>query len=354
LPCRVFADEVRDASREESSGADERNSTAPRADGRRARSSGRSSRSRDSRRRSADAPVPVGAVIDKYRLEEVLGKGAFAVVYRATHLLLRTPVAIKMLLPKVVEGNPRLAAMLCEEARLAARVDHPNVVRVRDVSKSESLSYIVMDFVDGEALSRVIARERRLSPERVLAIGTDCCAGLASAQQGGVIHRDVKPSNILLTPNGTSKIIDLGLARCVVEAPSRGAGGSHLPSDAIVGTPAYMSPEQVERPEQVDFRTDIYSLGATLYHAACGQPAYSAHSVEELRRQFSEVVVAPLDARVVGFPSALSQIIARMMSKSRSNRPQDYAELQHELRSTSAASESAAISRPSSRESALP
>ncbi|MCK6445537.1 MAG: serine/threonine protein kinase [Planctomycetes bacterium] len=321
LPCRIFGTPASVAPLGVSSPAEEPPARA-RAD---------RGRSRDTKRRASELPVPVGAVVDKYRLDEVLGRGAFAVVYRATHLLLRSPVAIKMLLPSVVTANPRMAAMLCEEARLAARVDHPNVVRVRDVAKTETLSYIVMDYVEGEPLSRVLARDRRLAPERVVAIGLDCCAGLSSAERRGVIHRDVKPSNILIAADGSAKIIDLGLAFCGVDAGARHGRNGGLPADAIVGTPAYMSPEHVESPDSVDHRADIYSLGATLYHLACGETVFHARSVRELRDELTTAHVVPLAERVADVSPALSRVVARMLSRDRGERQQTYAELVSDL-----------------------
>ena len=159
-----------------------------------------------------DLPEP-GAIIDKYRVEELVGVGGFAVVYRATHLLLNTPVALKLLRPSVLRRTPELAPLLCDEARVAARINHPNVVRVNDVTHTRHITYVVIEYVDGGSLADYLARVRRMSPGRALRLGIDVAEGLRAGLAAGVIHRDVKPANILMTAAGQAKVADLGLAR---------------------------------------------------------------------------------------------------------------------------------------------
>jgi serine/threonine-protein kinase len=290
------------------------------------------------KKRSKEPLLAVGSVLDKYRIDEVLGTGAFAVVYRATHLLLQSSVAIKMLLPSVVRRNARMAAMLCEEARIAARVDHENVVRVRDVHHDDHVTYIVMELVEGASLSRTIAKHGRIDGNGLARIGTDVCCGLVCALEKGIIHRDIKPSNILLTRTGLAKVIDLGLARYnEIDHELGTRTRSHFSPNAVVGTPTYMSPEQLHTPQEVDYRSDIYSLGVTLYHAAVGSPPFVARSVRDLDGLHSRVRVPAVHVLVPGFPRGLSELMARMMRLERSERPQTYADIVAELRRCAAA-----------------
>lgn len=254
--------------------------------------------------------LEVGAVVDKYRIEELLGMGGFAAVYRATHLLLRNEVAIKMLRPNVVRQKPGLAASLCEEARFAARINHPNVVRVFDVTHTPRLTYVVMEYVEGEALAKTIKRDGALPPSVVIGIGLDVAAGLEAGLAQNVLHRDIKPGNIIVSGSGSAKIVDLGLAHPSSPEPDRVRAGRR----SIVGTHGYMAPE-VARGEQVDFRADIYSLGVTLYHAAVGR-----------------LPCAELDAEA-RFENAgpLADLISWMLAESPGRRPESYAVLTHAL-----------------------
>ncbi|HVH45232.1 MAG TPA: serine/threonine-protein kinase [Labilithrix sp.] len=269
--------------------------------------------SRSGRRgRSSRGPglLDVGSIVDKYRIEELLGTGGFAAVYRATHMLLDMPVAIKHLRPEVLARHPEVAADLLEEARLAARIHHPSVVRIYDVAQTPTLSYIVMEFIDGETLGRAIERRRRLPVDEVVRIGLDIAAGLDAARERGLVHRDVKPANILLSRSGAACIVDLGLARVAsVPASADRARG------AVVGTRGYVSPEQLRDPSRVDFRADMYSLGVTLREALKGrgtnaerplpssaQPLMSvlsrmvAPAPEDRPRTYQDVIVALREA----------------------------------------------------------
>jgi serine/threonine protein kinase len=270
----------------------------------------------------------IGSVIDKYRIEELLGTGGFAAVYRATHLLLRIPVALKLLKPEVVRSRPFLAELLCEEARFAAQLNHGNVVRVFDVTHTPQITYIIMEFIEGRSLMEVIHDEGPLALKRVLGIGLDVCRGLQAASEQGMIHRDIKPANILMTKHDQAKIVDLGLAQ------QRTAGGKESESKMVVGTPAYMAPEQALTPEQVDFRADIYSLGVTLYHAALGRPPFQGRTpVESISLHQTQPVPAPQDI-IPNFPFELSRLLLWMLEKDAANRPASYDQLIEGLEET--------------------
>ena len=265
---------------------------------------------RDSRRlRAAGEPGTLrpGAIVGKFRIEELLGTGGFALVYRATHLLLHSTVALKLLRPDVVARRPQLAAQLLQEARFAARIDHPNVVRVLDVTHDPGLTFIVMEFIDGTSLARSIAERGALSPSSVVRIGLDTIDGLQAGLDKGLIHRDIKPPNILLTRTGTARIVDLGLANPIGdrdEGPLRGS--------TVVGTRGYMSPEQIAEPNAADFRSDIFSLGVTLLEAATGQ------SPNDLRAR---------GAVTTTVPDGLARVLAWMVEDDPHDRPSSYREL---------------------------
>jgi serine/threonine protein kinase len=266
----------------------------------------------------------VGSVIEKYRIEELLGTGGFAAVYRATHLLLRIPVALKLLKPKVLKQRPLLADLLCEEARFAAQLNHANVVRVFDVTHNPKITYIVMEFIDGESLHQYVHRKGRVRVEKALRVGLDVTQGLKAAFDQGLIHRDIKPANILIARSGVAKIVDLGLAQHHDDlAKNRGAEDSSM----IVGTPMYMAPEQASRPEDVDFRADVYSLGATLYHAVTGRPPFENDDPVKLLAMHQLEPVRPPEELVAGLPFELSRMLRWMLEKDRAARP-DYDQLQ--------------------------
>lgn len=208
-----------------------------------------------------------GALIDKYRVEQVLGIGGFAVVYRATHLLLGTPVAIKLLRSDVLAARPSREGDLVTEARFAARINHPNVVRIYDVASSPELSYIVMEFIEGVPLSKRLSVSGALPLDAVIRLGIDVAQGLSAGLQQGLIHRDIKPANVLMGRDGVARIVDFGMAY-----PSDCLEFSEdLPTGGVVGTRGYMAPEQAVDSSRIDFRADIYSLGVTLEEAAFGR-----------------------------------------------------------------------------------
>ena len=252
-----------------------------------------------------------GTIVDKYRIEELLGVGGFAAVYRATHLLLHSTVALKLLRPDVVARRPGLATQLLQEARFAARIEHPNVVRVLDVTHTAAITYIVMEFIRGPSLARVLADHGRLPEENVARIGLDTIAGLQAGLAQGLIHRDIKPPNILLSDVGVARIVDLGLAN-----PIDDSDHGPLRDSTVIGTRGYMSPEQIAAPRAVDFRSDIYSLGVTLREAATGEPPSRTRAADEPAPSLS-----PVFARLVSW----------MVAPDREGRPRSYRELREAL-----------------------
>lgn len=277
-----------------------------------------------SRRKREPGLLQRGAVVDKYRIEELLGTGGFGAVYRATHMLLQTPVALKLLRPSVLAERPDVAEQLLYEARFAAKINHKNVVRILDVTRNSSISYVVMEYIDGEALSRAIERQGRLDQRTVLGLGLDVANGLAAGFREGLIHRDIKPANILVTRGGTATIVDFGLARMTARHGSRVVAGARQP---VVGTRDYMSPEQERDPAGVDHRADIFGLGVTLYEALVGQLPFAPGSTATER-------VQPMS--VPGATPALGRLVLDMLAFDRELRPQSYAELLRRLEDAAA------------------
>jgi serine/threonine protein kinase len=247
-----------------------------------------------------------GTLLDKYRVEDLVGRGAFGAVYRATHVLLETTVALKLLRAEVVARKPEVVAQLVDEARLAARIRHPNVVRVLDVTRTPALTFVVMEFIDGESLATAIALRGRLDPARVIDIGVDLALGLEAGLAEGIVHRDVKPSNVLLARDGRACVIDLGLARGAVSERSLAPTASR----GFVGTRGYAAPEQLVDPEGVDFRADVYALGVTLDESLRGK-----------RRRGDPTLESDPRAR------SLSRVIYRMLAPDPHDRHGSYREL---------------------------
>lgn len=271
----------------------------------------RSEDARPAAARSFPGLPTIGSVVDKYRLEELLGIGGFAAVYRATHLILKTTVALKLLRPDVLRRRPHLVSRLCEEAMYAARIAHPNVVKVIDVTSAGPLTYVVLEFIDGVTLEKLVRTRGKLSVKTTIDVALDVVAGLRAGAAQGLIHRDVKPANILVTREGKAKIVDLGLAHSGPDSSDRGEATASRPM--FVGTRGYIAPEQKERPEHVDFRADVYSLGITLYQCLTGT-----------------LPDDPIDPSRI--PSPLSSIIARMTAHDRDARHASYDALESDLR----------------------
>lgn len=247
-----------------------------------------------------------------------LGSGGMGDVYRATQLSLGRTVALKVLPPRMAE-RPGFLERFLTEARLLARITHANIVQVYEVDTAEGIYYFTMEQVRGQSLSELIETGRELDMAVLTNMMKQCLRGLNRALREGVIHRDLKPGNILVDESGEIKIVDFGLA---VPVNERGAAQS----ESVVGTPLYIAPEQAANAE-VDFRTDIYSLGATFYHLATGQPPYEGRSVADLLRKHIEL--PPPDAALLrpGLPTEFCRLLQRMMAKQPADRFASYEEL---------------------------
>jgi serine/threonine protein kinase len=270
--------------------------------------------------------LQIGRVLGKLLLTERLGAGAMGVVFRAFHQSLGIPVAVKVLRAEDLESDPSLYEQLKSEARLLAQLNHPNVVRVWDFEDHPRHPYLVLDLIEGLSLGELIQQSGRLQLHRAAEIILESVEGLEAALAIGVIHRDVKPANILLTRTGTAKLADFGLAVVSNKGLFAQGEGKPLPG-APAGTPAYMAPEQFFAPEAVDHRSDIYSLGATFYHAVTGRVPFEGRSVRDVLRKQAQLPLVPPHEIVPGLPPAVSQVLQRMMAKGQGDRYQTYEEL---------------------------
>ncbi|MFL5339307.1 MAG: serine/threonine-protein kinase, partial [Gemmataceae bacterium] len=202
--------------------------------------------------------------------------------------------------------------------RLLAQLNHPHIVRVWDFEDDPALPYLVMEFVEGQSLAELLQQSGRLRPERAVQVVGHIADALAAAHRLGVVHRDVKPGNILLTPEGTAKLADLGLA-VSLDTDRNGHG--------LAGTVAYMSPEQATRPAAIDHRSDIYSLGATFYHLLTGQIPFQGSSRMEVILKHAKESPVPAHELVPELPPLASEVIDRMMAKSQADRYPTYDDL---------------------------
>jgi len=246
-------------------------------------------------------------VIGPYRIEERVGGGSFGSVFRARDLALDREVALKILRP----GSPAPAAALLAEARAAAALSHVNVCAVYAVDSSLGAPMIVMEYVAGRSLSRLL-EEGPLPREQAAALGRQIAQGMAAAHAEGVVHGDLKPANVLVTPAGTVKIVDFGLARRGVLGPSyaQAQGDDTVLWDlsqagGISGTPAYMAPEQA-RGEPATPASDIFSLGVMLYEMVTGQPAREEGNLLELLLRIER---EDLTSRVHEMPAPFGELL---------------------------------------------
>jgi tRNA A-37 threonylcarbamoyl transferase component Bud32 len=215
-------------------------------------------------------PPPAAADIAKHfpQLEilEWLGRGGMGVVYKARQPKLNRLVALKLLAPEK-GADPRFAERFLREAQALARLSHANIVTVHDFGEADGLYYLLMEYVDGVTL-RQLLQTRKMAPEEALKIVPKICEALQFAHEQGVVHRDIKPENVLLDKQGRVKIADFGIAKLVGAV---GAGPALTEEQSVIGTPHYMAPEQVEKPQSVDHRADIYSLGVVFYEMLTGE-----------------------------------------------------------------------------------
>src|SRR3984957_9033430 len=247
---------------------------------------------------------------DRYRIVSLLGKGGMGEVFRAEDLKLNQTVALKFL-PVTMHDDETARARFYQEVRLAREISHANVCRVFDVGEMDGRLFLTMEYVDGEDLSSLLRRIGQFPQAKGLDIARQMCAGLAAAHDHGVLHRDLKPGNIMLDGRGRVRITDFGLA-----ALSGDLGGEEVSA----GTPAYMAPEQLAGVE-VTQRSDIYSLGLVMYEIFTGKKAYEAASLGELLRRRESSSPSSISALVKDIDPLTERVIQRCLERDPSKRP---------------------------------
>ena len=256
------------------------------------------------------AEMSIGSVLAGYRIEGLAGEGGMGRVYRATQLALNRQVAVKVIVPELAHDED-FRRRFQRESELSASIDHPNVIPVYEAGEADGRLFIAMRWVEGTDLRSVIVREGRLDPDRIVAIVEQVAAALDAAHSGGLVHRDVKPANVMLTSTHGGEhvyLTDFGLTK-------RAESGSALTkTGAFVGTPDYMPPEQIKG-ERADARADVYALGCLLFHALTGRPPYDRDT--EVAKMYAQLHDPPPSATgsVPGIPVGLDAVISRALAK---------------------------------------
>ena len=278
------------------------------------------------------AKIPAG--VPGYRFERALGRGGMGTVYLARQLSLDRPVAIKVMARKWA-CDPVFVARFTREAFAAALLNHPNVVQIYDIGESGDLRYFSMEYVPGRTLAEHLKAEGKLDGETAVGYVLQAARGLAHAHDRGMIHRDVKPDNLLLDDEGRVKVADLGLVKTpglheepTATHPTLGDRPLEMTGHrTALGTPAYMAPEQCRDAAGVDHRADIYSLGCTLYVLVTGRPPFDGTTAVELMTKHAYEPIVPPDEVVGRVPKEVSAIVLKMLAKDARDRYQTMAEV---------------------------
>lgn len=270
--------------------------------------------------------VRTGQRIPGYQILGKLGAGAMATVFKARQLSLDRLVAIKVL-PRKYSNNRQFIDRFYAEGRAAAQLNHPNIVQAFDVGNAGEFHYFVMEFVDGQTIHDAIIANKRFKEEEAIDIAIAVAEALQHAHAKGLIHRDIKPKNIMITPTGVVKVADLGLARAIddKEAALAEQGKAY-------GTPYYISPEQIRGEVNVNAQADIYSLGATLYHMVTGNVPFNGKNPSEVMQQHLKSELVAPDHVNAKLSPGISEVIEMMMAKSRKDRYKSCADLLTDLR----------------------
>ena len=259
----------------------------------------------------------------RYEIDEVIGEGGMAKVFRGTDTVLGRTVAVKVLAPQFAEDE-QFVARFRREAQAAAALNHPNIVSVFDTGSSGSVHYIVMEYVEGRTLREVIRAESRLLPERSVEIAEAVSRALSAAHEKGLVHRDIKPGNIMLTGDGQVKVMDFGIARAT-------SADTVTQTAAVLGTAAYLSPEQAQG-ETVDARSDIYSLGVVLYEMLTGRQPFSGDSPVSVAYKHVTQDPPPPSSINPDVPESLDAVVMKSLAKNADNRYQSASEMGDDLR----------------------
>jgi serine/threonine protein kinase len=265
---------------------------------------------------------------DRYELGEILGFGGMSEVHLARDLRLHRDVAVKVLRADLAR-DPSFYLRFRREAQNAAALNHPAIVAVYDTGEADTprgpLPYIVMEYVDGVTLRDIVHNDGPMPPRRALEVIADACQALNFSHQHGIIHRDVKPANIMISRTGAVKVMDFGIARALADG-----GNSVTQTAAVIGTAQYLSPEQA-RGEQVDARSDVYSLGCVLYEMLTGEPPFVGDTPVAVAYQHVREDPVPPSHRRAGLSPELDAVVLKALAKNPDNRYQTAAEMRADL-----------------------
>jgi tRNA A-37 threonylcarbamoyl transferase component Bud32 len=294
----------------------------------------------------------VGSRVKHYEIESVLGKGGMGVVYRARDTRLGRPVALKFLSEELTKDPARRDRFL-REARAACAVNHPAIAQVYDVDEAEGGVFMAMELVEGKTV-RALIKGRELDLLGSLEVGAQVASGLSKAHEAGIVHRDIKPENVIVTPDGHAKILDFGLAKLLDPPKETGSATgdelSHMETMArtqagmVLGTLRYMSPEQA-RGQDLDHRSDIFSLGVMIYEMVTGQLPFSGNSPIDTLHAIAFEETRPITALRANLPPSLQRVVSRCLRKRAQDRYADTKELTSDLRAVQREVESGISSR---------
>ncbi len=258
----------------------------------------------------------VGKVVGGCRLLYKIGGGGMGGVFRGHHIALDIPVAVKILHAHLADKDPVFIKRFIREARSAAKLQHPNIVGVMNVGFEDSLHFLIMPYIGGGSAAATLLRHGRFRLERVLHIAIDITRALTVAEEQGMLHRDIKPANILFTPKGDAMLADLGLAKNYLDAQDAGITQSGI----ACGTPLYFSPEQAKGSPRIDIRSDIYSLGITLFHLLEGSPPYKGESAYIIFQKHVREPLPVFKEADPPVPAEVFKLLLKMTAKDPNNR----------------------------------
>ena len=261
----------------------------------------------------------------RYELARRVGRGGMAEVFLARDRLLDRPVAIKILFPEFAI-DPSFVARFRREAQSAANLNHPNIVGVYDWGKERGTYYIVMEYIDGQSVSDILRADGPIEAKRAAGIAADVAGALGFAHHKGVVHRDVKPGNVLIASNGEVKVAYFGIARAMTSSSEENL----TQTGSVMGTATYFSPEQAQG-KPVDPRSDLYSLGVVLYEMSAGKPPFSADSPVAIAYKHVQEPLPSLREKVPGVPEGYEAITIKALAKDADDRYQDGAEMRADL-----------------------
>lgn len=271
---------------------------------------------------SSDVRSPMTTICDRYELREVVGRGGMGEVWAALDTRLHRDVAVKMLNTQMA-SEPGVRARFDTEARSAARLNHPNVVSVFDTGEHEGVPFLVMELLPGRTLADEM-RSGPIEPERALQVGVQVLAAVGASHAAGILHRDIKPGNILITADGTAKVSDFGIAKSTEGLNVTSVG-------MVVGTASYLAPERVAG-QPATVQSDLYAVGVVLYEALSGRRAFEGDTPIAMMRAIESGTPAPLSDISIGLDAGLAGAVERAMDKDPARRFETAAEMAAALR----------------------